>query len=56
MLEMETEFARELFQDLREARKLAQWNIKKANHYKKQMNILSLNHIVLIAAKNYNSL
>ena len=29
---LETEFAKELFQDLREARKLAQQNIKKAQH------------------------
>ena len=33
---LETEFAKELFQDLREARKLAQQNIKKAQHQQKQ--------------------
>ena len=33
---LETEFAKELFQDLREARKLAQRNIKKAQHQQKQ--------------------
>ena len=35
-LVLETEFAKELFQDLREARKLAQRNIKKAQHQQKQ--------------------
>ena len=33
---LETAFAKELFQDLREARKLAQQNIKKAQHQQKQ--------------------
>jgi len=33
---IETEFARELFQDLKHARKLAQQNIKKAQHQQKQ--------------------
>ena len=33
---LETEFAKELFKDMREARKLAQCNIKKAQHQQKQ--------------------
>ena len=33
---LETEYAKELFQDLREARKLAQQNIKKAQHQQKK--------------------